>query len=371
MSLVSLPYMIKFLWAPVIDQFQIPFLSKFLGKRRAWLFLSQTVLMLTLFALGHISLEDNLLLVGSLAFFTAWAASTQDMTALVYQVERLPTHLYGAGEAVSIFGYRMGILAGGAGSLYLAEFFSWNTIYKIMSCIMVSGVLTTLFCKEPLPLQAPHAFEVSKINFLGRIYKLLYDAIADLKKNPGWLAIILVMAFYKVGDNLVFNMKNIFYLELGFSKIQIANATKIFGMASSIAGGLLGGVLIAKRGVISCLFSFGIIHCFALLGYLVLSSAGNNLTALYATTAIEEVTRGMCLIALFSYQMMLYKPVHATTQLAFLTTLYQFGRIVAAAPAGWVIETGGWNTLFLMAFLLNGLALLLVKRLPVADYKTA
>lgn len=376
MALAALPYTFKFAWAPLVDRLEIPFFTSFLGRRRAWLLLSQLILIIAIFCLGQVDPKKNLELVVLFSFIIAFASATQDIVMLVYQVERLRSSQYGAGEAAGIFGYRLGILLAGAGALYLAEFVSWEAVYSIMAAATGVGVVTTLVCEEPHPLVTKESVEIEQginhylhqkpqlkkwqANLLAWLYGAVICPFIDYMRQKGWFTILLVMFFYKLGDNMIGNMQNLFYVEIGFSKMEIANASKIFGMWSSIFGGFIGGIFVVRYGMIKSLFYMAALHGVAMMGYLILSYAGNNLALLYATVAIEDITGGMRLTALFAYQMTLCSPVYAATQLALLTSIVHLGRVLFSAPSGWIIEQIGWNNFFALSVLSNIPVLVLV-----------
>ena len=358
MALTALPYTLKFLWAPFVDHLKLPFLTRWLGRRRAWLFLSQVILIISIFCLGIVEPEKKLGTTALLAFIVAFASATQDIVTLAYQTERLRSFQYGAGEAAGIFGYRLGLLLAGAGALYLAEFISWNLVYVIMAMAINIGIVTTLLCEEPHPLIKKT--ERRKAHLLSWLYEAVICPFTNYMEQKSWLLLLLVMFFYKLGDNMIGNMQNLFYLDLGFSKTDIANASKIFGMWASILGGFAGGVLVVRHGMIKSLFYMAAIHGLGMFGYLILFYAGYNLPLLYATVAVEDITGGMRVTALFAYQMTLCSPAYAATQFALFTSIVHLGRVLCAAPSGWIIEQIGWGHFFALSILSNIPVLVLV-----------
>jgi len=260
-SWVAFPYTIKFLWSPFIDRLRIPFLTKLLGRRRSWLLLSQLVLVISILALSHTNPTENLTLTAICAIFVSFSAATQDVTMMAYQVERLKKNQYASGQAMGVFGYRMGMLLSGAGALYFAESYTWNEVYQIMALFILTGIITTLVIKEPVPVMTDEAQrkenEAEKYLHahpqlspkIARTLSWLFGAVicpfSNFMLRKGWLVAILIMLFYKLGDNLVGNMTNVFLVNLGYTKSEIASVSKIFGMAASILGGFAGGYLIS------------------------------------------------------------------------------------------------------------------------------
>lgn len=364
-GLATLPYAFKYIWAPVIDRVKIPFLSRKLGRRRSWLLVSQCSLILSLWGLALINLSENIPLTAFLVFCVSFASASQDIVMLAYQAERLGRSTYGAGEAMGIFGYRMGMLLASAGALYMTSFMSWGEVYAVMSLFVLVGTLTTLSMAEPnvTPskeslLREKKAAEYLhshprlkgwKATMLAWIHGAIVCPFSDFMRQRVWLAALLVMFFYKLGDNLIGTMSSIFYADLGFSDIEIANASKIFGMWTSILGGFVGGVLIYRFGMIRSLMWFAFIHGLATLMFVVMVKMGKNTEMLYISIALEHITGGMRTTALFSYQLTLCNVSYAATQLALMTSLVHFGRTIFSSFSGLLVDTIGWELFFYLA----------------------
>lgn len=374
-GLASFPASFKFIWAPLIDRLPIPFLTKLLGQRRAWLLVSQLLSIGSLYGMGlcHPS-QGHLTILALLALLTALGAANQNVLILTYQVEGFSRKTYGATEAVCVLGYRIGLVVAGALPLYLSIFWSWQHIYQLMSLISLAGVVVTLFMKEPKRhlTAGQKNFERNKklektfrqhprwLAFLAWMHGAVICPLKVFIRHKGWVASLLIMLLYKAGDNMIGAMSNIFYNHQGYSATDIANAAKIFGMWSSVAGGILGGYIISRISIYKGLFFFGIIHSFSLFSYLLISFLGTNLSILYFVSGIEHFTGGLSLTALFSYQMLLSDPRYATTQLALLTSFSHMGRSLFAAPAGYLIEACGWEGFFLLTGILSMVVLPLV-----------
>ncbi|OJX09841.1 MAG: hypothetical protein BGO77_00180 [Caedibacter sp. 37-49] len=365
MSMAVLPYTIKFLWAPLVDRLRLPGLTRWLGRRRAWLFLSQSLLIIFLFCLSQLNPAFHLEQIVIFVFLIAFASATQDIVMLAYQVERLQRSEYGAGEAAGIFGYRLGILLAGAGAFYLASFLTWNKVYLIMTGFQCIGLVTTLCATEPKPIQNPESElrEKKAREYLlthprlkgwqGVILSWIYGAIIapfhDFIKQSGWLASLFIMFFYKCGDNLIGSMGNIYFNKLGFTNIEIANGSKIFGLWAAILGGFIGGLIVKRYGMLKSLFWCGTFHGLTALGFILLGLVGHNSLIFYLVIALDSISGGMRITALFAYQMTLCSPSYAATQLALLTSTTHLGRVIFSSPSGWIVERLGWNNLFYLA----------------------
>lgn len=362
LSLCAFPYALKFLWSPFIDRMRIPYLTEKLGRRRSWILTAQILLIGAILVLSLTDPAANLWLTGGIALCISFLSATQDTVMLAYQVERLGRNQYGPGEAMSVFGYRMGMLTSGAGALYLTEYMSWSHVYQMMAVFMLIGVITTLSMAEPdLVVDSETALKEQKADeylkqypgLSGRQARILswcYGAIicpfSDFMSRSTWVVALGIMFFYKLGDNLIGSMTNIFFTDLGYSLTEIANASKVFGMANSILGGFIGGILVVRLGMTRSLFYCALIHGFAILLYALMDYQGYNVPLLYATVAIEHITSGMRTTSLFAYQMTLVNPVYAATQMALLTSFVHLGRSTMASMSGHLVDFLGWTPFF-------------------------
>jgi MFS transporter, PAT family, beta-lactamase induction signal transducer AmpG len=368
-AIATIPNSLRFLWAPFIDRLPLPILTHLLGRRRAWMLFSQLGLAgtLAMFFFFGPSIE--------LALLTTFFAATQETVMLTYQMETLPKSQYGPGDAIGVMGTRLGMLVGGAGAIYLADFISWEVIYVLLACSLSIGLVTTLYITEPNPIINKETLEQEKkiaeylrsrphlhpkaSQLLSWLYAAVVCPFSNFMKQKGWLAALGIMFFYKFGDNLIGSMPNLMYIELGFSKPEIAEATKLFGMITSIIGGLFGGVLITRLGFLRGLLYFGALHMLATVMYIATFYAGHDLQTLYFAVALEHFTAGMRTAALFAFQLTLSNPIYAATQLAILTSLVNFGRTTFASVSGAAVEYFGWVHFYNLAILASIPALLI------------
>lgn len=375
-GLASFPAAFKFMWAPLLDRLSIPFLSKRLGMRRSWLLVSQIV---STCALGAMSVcdprEGSLELLALCSVILSVGAASQNVMILTYQVERLGKIQYGAAEAVCVFGYRLGLLLAGAGALYFSMYLSWQHIYEMMAWVSIIGIITTLLIGEPQVLKDPLIQKFETIVFNEKELKLksrttlklitwVYGAVICpfkvFMKHKGWVLSLGIMLFYKMGDHLIGSMTNIFYKDIGYSVSDIANASKIFAMWSSVVGGILGGYILTRITIYKALFYFGAMHAFTFFLYVIIANNPPDLFWLYLASGCENFTGGMGLTALFSYQLILADRSYATMQLALLTSFVNMGRSLFTAPAGYLVDALAWSGFFTLAAGLSFLVLPLV-----------
>lgn len=350
-ALVGLPYSIKFLWAPVIDAVRLPLLTNWLGRRRSWALLTQMALVISIFGLGY---SDPLADPWGTAFWAlivSCASASQDVVIDAYRVEILEKHQFGAGAAVSVAGYRIGMLASGAGALFLAENMNWVYAYTIMSLLMVIGIGAILISQEPPP--PPPQVEKIKIGISRNpLRKWLADTIMapliDFLRRPGWVTILLFIVMYKFGDSLAGIMANPFYMELGFTKGEIASVSKIFGLFATLIGGFIGGLLVARIGIMQSLLYCGLLQLLSNLMFVVQAQVGYSVVMLSFTIAAENVSGGMGTAAFVAYLSALCNLSYTATQYALLSSFMSFARTFMASPGGWLADELSWTLFFLL-----------------------
>lgn len=383
-ALMGVPYTFKFLWAPVIDRTSVPYLGPRLGRRRSWAIVTQLALMITITGLGATDPVAQPSLTALLALLVAFCSATQDIVIDAYRVEILEVEQYGAGAATIVLGYRLGMLVSGAGALYVATYVSWFGTYGLMALFMCVGVVTVLINPEPKVRRSQESVEQEKriARYLenkphlqgkgGRVLAWVYGAVispfAEFMGRRGWMLVLLFILLYKFGDALAGVMGNPFYVELGFTKIQIANISKAFGLAATIFGGIVGGVLVSRIGIIKSLIVCGLLQMVSNLMFAVLAVTGNDLVMLAVTIAVENLSGGMGTAAFVAYLSSLCNIAYTATQYALLSSFMAFGRTLLSSSGGWLADHMDWVSFFVLTTgaALPGLLLLLwiTKRFP-------
>lgn len=351
-ALVGLPYTLKFLWSPLIDRMPIPLLTRLLGRRRSWMLITQLALMAALVGLGLTNPFVDAGTTALLALIVAFCSASQDIVIDAYRVDILDEKSYGAGAAMVTYGYRIGMLASGAGALYLASFFPWSTVYFIMAGLVLIGFLTALFCSEPERTDTDH-----DTNWF---HSAVISPFADFMKDRPWLLVLAFIVLYKLGDAFVSTMSNPFFLDIGFSKIEIANITKVFGVFASLFGAFVGGLVVSRMGILKALLFCGIFQALSNLIFAALAYTGHDLSMLTAAIAVENVTGGMGTAALVAYLSSLCNASYSATQYALLSSLMAVGRTVLSSGAGALAENTNWPVFFVGSTLLAIPALLLL-----------
>lgn len=348
-SLVSLPYSLKFLWAPLLDRFTLPFL----GRRRGWLIVIQSALLvaIALMALQKPAQALQLLAVNALA--VAFLSATQDIAADAYRADVLEEREMGAGAAVFVLGYRIALLLTGSLALILADRIPWSTVYFLLSGVMVIGLIATITAPEPEERVRPPAS--------------LADAVllpfGEFFQRLGLLQGVLILVFivlYKLGDALVNNMSTPFLLQTGFTQTDIGAIQGGMGLIATIVGALAGGVLLSKIGINRSLWVFGGLQALSNLTYFIQAQLGRDYRFMVLTINVENFCAGLGTAAFVAFLMSLCNQRFSATQYALLSSLMAVSRDILVAPAGALVEITSWPLFFLIsiAAALPGLLLL-------------
>lgn len=363
-SLVRLPYSFKFLWAPYVDGCSIPFLTRALGQRRSWALVFQIALMFFLMALIQTDPVTTPWMTGLFAVGVAFFSASQDIVFDAFRVEDFKPEDQGAASGTFVFGYRIGMLAAGAGALYLADRMSWENVYRLMALSGLIGIATILIVSEP-----PHRREKSlkKDFFRSNIVAPLKDFIS----RPGWMLIVLFIMLYKLCETTLGTMTAPFYIEMGFSKTDIATITKIYGLAATIAGGLLGGIAVVRWGLMKSLLICGILQGISNLPFAYLATQGNSLTWLTVAVVSDNAASGMATSAFVAYMSFLCNTAYTATQYSLLSSLMALPRDVLSSGSGWLADHLTWEQFFTVTALLSlpGLFVLLLmnRKFPIRN----
>jgi len=376
-ALVSLPYSLKFLTAPWIDRMPLPVLTRWLGRRRGWALLSQAVLLCAIAAMGFTDPVTSIAATAAFALAVAFASASQDVVIDAYRVEILEERQLAAGAATAVFGWRIGQVGAAAVGLILAEALSWPVVFAIMAAMVVVGMITVLINPEPkqhitresIELQERAEAFLETKKHLPRavaeagawIYAAAICPFIEFMSRRGWLMILLFIMLYKFGDAVLAVMKVPFFLEIGFTKTEIAEVVKLFGVAATIGGGLLGGLLLARMGILWGLMVCGVLMAASNLIFVAQAAVGPEVWMLAVTIALENITTGMGTTAFVAYLSSLCNVAYTATQYALLTSLMALSRTVLSSGAGWLADQVDWSTFFVLSFVaaLPGLILLI------------
>ena len=378
-SLVGTAYALKFLWSPIVDKMPVPILTRLLGRRRSWMLVSQAVLIVAIYGMARSNPEsaDGLWWMIFWAVVVAFASATQDIVIDAYRTEILDDEKLGAGAANLVFGYRVAMLAAGGGSLIVADFAGWSAAYMVMAGLVLVGVAAVLLNPEPAVRRSREsdALEEKGRDFLQRnahlpgavlgvaasVYTAVVCPFAEFMSRRGWIPVLLFVALYKYGDALLGVMALPFYLEMGFSKTEIGAISKGFGLAMTLVGAGLGGLMVARYGILRALLVCGVLQAASNLVFAVQAWVGYSVPMLMVTIASENLSGGMGTTAFVAYLSSLTNVAYTATQYALLSSLMAFARTIFASGSGWLADQMDWVGFFLVTTLaaLPGLILLI------------
>lgn len=382
-ALVGTPYTFKFIWSPIMDQVPLPVLTRLLGRRRSWLLLTQVLLAIAIFMMGQIDPAIDPWSTALAALVIAFLSASQDIVIDAYRIEFLPESEQGQGAAATQVGYRFGLLLAGAGAIGLSDFYSWQVVFGVLSAAMVAAAVVTLFVPEP----KVDTYR-ERQNYLEWVKEAVIDPFAEFMGRRGWVVILLFVLFYKFGDALGGTMANPFYVEMGYSGLEVAGISKVWGVWMTIVGAVIGGVAVAKWGVFRALLIGGVLQAVTNLAFTYVAIQGadygacataalaadpnapvaelcaaypHDLFALAAAITADNVAGGAAGAALVAYLSGLCNVAFTATQYALLTSFMAQGRTWLSSGSGWLADHTDWATFWTSTMFLAvpGLLLLL------------
>jgi len=377
-SWVGIMYSVKVFWAPVVDRVPLPILGKLLGQRRSWLLLAQSGIATGLLLLAYTTPENNLQLFALLALFVAFSSATQDVVIDAYRIESIENEYQAAMAATYVLGYRFATLAAGAGALYIAEYINWQVAYLSMAALTGVGVITTFVIREHArqldndtlagEKELINQIEgVSHVNGLAqKITQWFVSAVispfVDFFQSKGKYAllILLLISTYRITDITMAVMANPFYLDLGFTKTNIADVTKIFGFFLTITGAVLGGVMVMRYGIMRMMLVGGVLVIFTNLLFALLSTMGANIIMLAVVIGADSLAGGIAISVFIAYLSSLTNKAYTATQYALFSSLMTLFPKIIAGFSGVVVDAYGYFAFYIYTSCLGLPALFVV-----------
>jgi len=362
-SLARLPYTFKFLWAPLIDQVRLPFVHRLIGHRRSWALLSQIFLMLSIFGLGHSNPAQTPEMTALFAVMVAFFSATQDILIDAYRIELLKDDEQGAGAAMYVNGYRLGMLVAGALAIGLSDWISWPLVYSVMAGLIVIGMITVLLNREPENLAAEQQLQERKAHSarliengtapwlaaLSANFKIaVIHPFKDFMTRAGWIWVLVFIVLYKMGEAMLGAMANPFYYQIGFNATEIASVTKVFGLGATLIGGMIGGVAVYRYGIMRALLYCGIVQMLSTLLFALQAEIGHNVPMLMVAISGENITAGMATTAFVAYLSSECNSAYTATQYALLSSFMAVPRDMFAALSGIMADQLGWTLFFIV-----------------------
>jgi PAT family beta-lactamase induction signal transducer AmpG len=357
-ALVGTPYAFKFLWAPLMDRIPPPLP---LGRRRGWGISIQILLMGAVLALGLCNPKRNLPVMAALAVLVAFLSASQDIVIDAWRVESLNKDQQAPGAAMIQSGYRIGMLASGAGGLFIAAYAGWFAAYATMAALLGVGLLVFLFGPEPKVAAAIRDETGSGWHALRHAFATaVIGPFRDFMRRPLWLVILIAIFGYKMGEAMAGVMSTPLYISLGFTLPEIAAASKIFGFFSIVIGALIGGVVTTRFGIRRSLILCGVLQSIGNLFFVLQAVGGHRIGYLALCVTAENLTGAMAGTALITWLSSLCSPAFTATQFALLSSLASLSRTVIASSGGALSEKIGWVRFFLLTSVIGLPVLLLI-----------
>lgn len=340
LSLCSLPYSLKCVLAPFVDNVHLIFFSRNFGQRKEWMFLSQCSLIICFIILGLININNNFGIFCIVCFVASFFASIYDIALEGYRIEMSVNVKL---ETVSMFcstGFRIGLIISGAIALYMSSIYSWRFIFISVSLLLLPGLVILYFAED---LRKAAVFNNN--NFV----KNFKDSFFSIVKIKNFFVIVIIVAFYKVSDSYLDRMIIPFLTDVGFSKTEIASVAKTIGIVMAIFGTVVGSILVSRFGPINSLFIAEIFASITNLFFICLNKVGYNTILLALVNGIENFCGGICNIVIINYVSILCNKQFTATHYAILYSISSITRSMISSSSGWVASTFGWNTFFVIS----------------------
>ncbi len=339
---IGLPYALKFLWAPLLDQVAPPLgLARF-GRRRGWLLLIQPLLALAclMLALSDPAARPAMLL--AVAATVAFLSASQDVVVDAWRVESFPEAMQGVALAAYIWGYRLALLVSGAGAIGLAGPLGWLGSLSVMAALIGAGVLVTLASREPEMAAATHA----ALAFGARLRMAVVEPFVDFLQRPGAGRILAFVMLFKLGEAMAHTMAPPFYRAMGFDRAQVALAIGIPGLAASLLGAAAGGWLVVRIGTGRALVLTGFVQMASMGLYFALAVSGGDGRILVAKVMLENIAEAMADAAFLTYLSALCSTRFTATQYALLSSFAAVGLRTIGGASGFLVGPLGWTQFY-------------------------
>ncbi|MEN8179078.1 MAG: MFS transporter [Pseudomonadota bacterium] len=400
-SWVALAYGFKWIWAPLVDRLPLPWLTRRLGRRRSWMLFAQLMVITGLIGMALSDPLDGLVLFASLALLVAFSSATQDIAIDAYRIESVDEVLQGVMASSYMVGYRLAMIMSGAGSLAIAAYFdpaedvyqqsAWMAAYLSMAGMMLVGVITVLIIDEPEVQIDPGTSKrearadelIERQGWLPAPLRAFsewfYDAVvspfADFIVRYRWQALLILalIATYRISDVVLGVISNVFYVDLGFSKAEVAAITKVYGVIMTLLGAGLGGLLMMRLGVMRILFVGGLLAAATNLLFALLATLGHDVLMLTLVISIDNLSAGLATAAFVAYLSSLTNVSYSATQYALFSSVMLLLPKFLGGFSGVMVDSVDYPTFFLITTLMGVpvlvLILLAMRYIPSSGYR--
>jgi PAT family beta-lactamase induction signal transducer AmpG len=367
LSWVGLFYAGKWLWAPLVDRVPIFFLTKRLGRRRSWLLFAQTLIIIGLLGMASSDPKQDLQPIILFALLVAFASATQDIALDAFRIESAKPQYQAALAASYQTGYRLAMIWAGAGALWLAAraeqgigiYFAnaWQFAYLVMALSISVGIITTLLSPEPQMVQALKARSPKEW-----LLQTIVQPFVDFIRRYRWHAflILALIGIYRISDVVMGIMANPFYVDMGYSKDEVAAITKVFGVIMTLLGAFLGGILALRFGVMRILFLGAVLSAASNLLFAWLSTRGHDLNGLVWVISADNLSSGIASAAFIAYLSSLTNVQYSATQYALFSSMMLLAPKWLAGFSGVYVDRFGYESFFITTALIGIPVLILI-----------
>ena len=338
-SYVAVPYLLKFLWAPLLDRYALPGL----GRRRGWMLLSQGMLVAAIALLAFQDPASSLFGVSACALGIVFLSATQDIVIDAYKADVTSPAERGPAVMASTVGYRAAAYIAPAVALVTADLVGWRPALLVLAGMMALFAIVSVFAAEPERRSPPPA----------SLRESIVEPLKTMLGTPGAASLLVLVMLFKLGDAFSLKLFTPFMMDVGFSKTEIGVVIKIIWVAAAIGGSVLGGIWMVRLGLLRAMLLFGVMQALSNLAYFALAVAGKNYPVMYCAVTIEHLTHAMGNVAVVALMMSLCDARFSAFQYALLSTLSQLPRYGLGYPAGWVADHAGWPTYYVISFALG------------------
>jgi PAT family beta-lactamase induction signal transducer AmpG len=364
---VGLIYAFKWMWAPLVDRLPIPLLAKLFGRRRSWLLFAQLLIVLGLVGMASIDPKVQLTPIVWCALLVAFGSATQDIALDAFRIESADSDHQAALAATYQTGYRLALIWSGAGVLWLAaraeagtigyDPAAWQFAYLCMALSIGVGVATTLFSKEPVRIELAKAR-----NAKAWLHQTLIEPFADFIKRYGWHAILILslIAIYRISDVVMGIMANPFYVDMGYTKDEVAAVSKVFGVVMTLVGAFVGGVLTLRFGVMRILFLGAILSAVSNLLFAWLATQGHDLQGLIWVISADNLSSGIATAAFIAFLSALTNIQYSATQYALFSSMMLLLPKWLAGFSGVFVDSFGYSSFFISTAIIGAPVLILI-----------
>jgi len=384
-SWITLAYGLKWAWSPLVDRLSLPILTRFLGRRRSWMLFAQLLLVGAILGMSFSDPLKDLERLALFALMIAFASATQDIVIDAFRIESAPEKMQAALAAAYQVGYRGAMIVATAGALTIAAWvepgnteynlIAWQTSYLVMAGLMFIGVLTTLFSREPkVDTRTADATELALKQRLSATYPRIIAAgmswvytacilpFIDFFKRYGYSAILilLLISCYRISDIVMGIMANVFYVDMGFTKEEIAYLSKIYGLIMTLVGAAFGGVLLARFGTMKILFLGALLVAVTNLLFAWQAVIGYNVSFLTFAISVDNFSAGIATAAFIAYLSSLTSSGYSATQYALLSSIMLLFPKFIAGFSGAYVDAFGYVNFFVAASVIGFPVLLLI-----------